>query len=95
MTKATKTTDDGILRGIELSKRGMFGESKMVCTYKPTTLGARQAASDFKWLSERHPNAGYELRALVSVPRKTEEATPLTLEADSTEPVAANGESGE
>lgn len=70
MSETTKDTDGGVLRGIELTKRGWDGQPEMVCTYKPTILGAKQAASAFKSLSEKHPNAGYELRALVSVPRE-------------------------
>ena len=81
--------DKEILRGIELAKAGLFGESEMVATFRPTDMGARQAASAFKFLSERNPNAGYELRALVSLARDDE---PVVMDADSEVP---NGEPGE
>ncbi len=66
---------DEILRGIELVKRDPYlGQPIVVAKYRATELAAKQAAADCKWLQWRWPDAGYELRALVSVPRKDEQA---------------------
>lgn len=82
---STTTTDsperDEVLRGFEIVKRGLFGELVSVMKFKPTIWGAKQCAASAKWLADRHPNTEYEMRAIVSVPRKDESA-PLTLEAD-------------
>lgn len=77
------TSEDEVLRGFEIVKR--FGPVMVECgmRYRPTILGAKQAAADCKWLKWRHPEQGYELRALVSVPRNEfSEEEPLVLDAD-------------
>lgn len=60
---------DEILRGFEIV-RTRCGQVITVIKYKPTELAAKQAAADVKWFQMQHPEAGYELRAIVSVPRE-------------------------
>lgn len=74
---------DEILRGFEIVKRGLGGELVTVYKFKATEWGARQCAADTKWFQERHPGAGYDMRALVSVPREQPvKEAPLVLDAD-------------
>lgn len=87
--------DNEILRGFEIVKNDIFGRKSSVVKYRPTELAAKQAAADVKWFQWRWPNAGYELRALVSVPH--EEPKVLTEDPPTPEEVlavarVANGE---
>lgn len=60
---------DEILRGFEIidSMGRLYGK------FRPTELAARQCAADLKWLQDRQPHRGWEMRAIVSVPRETED----------------------
>src|SRR5690242_16032141 len=73
--------DGNIVRGIEICHYNGFTRTwDVVGKFAPTELAARQAATDVKWLRDRHPYDRYELRALLSVPSPQR---PAVIEADS------------
>lgn len=83
-----------ILRGFEVVRwNGLTLTWDVVGKFRPTELAARQAASDVKWLQDRHPYERYDLRALVSVPRRGDEheidlSAPMVLDADNQDGIA-------
>lgn len=74
-----------ILRGYEI----INGLGVSVMKFRPTILGAKQCATSVGELSRRNPQMGYEMRAIVSVPR---EPTKPTTEEKLAEARVANGE---
>jgi hypothetical protein len=76
-----------ILRGFEI----VNGLGVSVMKFKPTYWGAKQCAASVKWLRDRHPNKGYEMRALVSIPRPEPDESKTT-EEQLAEARVANGE---
>ena len=69
------------VRGLEICRWDAFTRDWVVVgKFKATELAARQAATETKWLNERHPYELYQLRAVVSLPKgvaiPTEQSTP-------------------